>query len=223
MKGKKKETPPVPPGWMTLAEHHAYLKEHGLYEPMLEAQRQREAEIERYQAELRQAETPVIEAVAKVGVEVERVWDLQSLNEPHPEVVQILLDHIQKPYRSEVLEDIGRALAVPGTRALWPTLVKLYKQATDRGAKEGLAVALREHGIKDRQLVDDVIPLIKDPRNGPSRLYLIDVLTRSRQPHAKQVLVELRDDPDLYKEIAVRLKRFEQSAKRRKKTRKKSS
>jgi transposase-like protein len=200
---------------------------------MLEREREWDEEVRKFQAELRQVEMPVIHALAKVGIEINRLWGLLSIEEPYPEAIPILLEYIQNPdllredglppvkpgmtpRRSQVLETIGRALAVPETRPLWPTLVKLYKDAREPGAKKGLAHALREHGVKDRQLVDEVIQLIKDPRNGESRLALVDVLTQSRQPHAKEVLYELRDDPDLYKEIAVRIKRFERNAKRRK-------
>jgi hypothetical protein len=181
-------------------------------------QQERDEQLKKAQAELRRAEMPVINALAEVGIVVNRLWDLQSFEEPYPEAIPILLEHMRKPYRGEVLERIGRALAVPETRHLWPTLVELYKVATDPHAKDGLALALREHAFKDKQLLDEIIALIKDPSNGPSRVLLVAVLSRSRQPHAKEVLYELRDDPDLYKEIAVRLKQFERNAKRRKKS-----
>lgn len=143
----------------------------------------------------------------------------RSFERPYPEALPILLEHLRKPHRGEVLEDLGRALGVPEARPLWPKLVELYRSATDAGAKTGLADAITILARKDKGLLDEVIALTKDPEHGPSRLFFIDVLARSRDPRAYATMVELKDDPDLFKEIAFRLERSESNARRRAKRR----
>ncbi|PRQ01021.1 hypothetical protein ENSA5_27030 [Enhygromyxa salina] len=185
----------------------------------LRRREEKRREVMEYQAELRKAELPVIEDLKAVGIEVNRLWDLQSLDEPYPEAFPILLDHFQRPHRGEVHEDIGRAFGVREAWPLWPTLVELYEQATDKHAQDGMAVALSTIGKQHKELLDDVLALVKDPSNGPSRVLLIDVLSGSREPRAYEALVEMRDDPDLYKEVEFRLKRKERDAKYRAKRR----
>ncbi|MCA9699643.1 MAG: hypothetical protein KC431_19105, partial [Myxococcales bacterium] len=159
-------------------------------------------------AELERAEQPILKDLRAVGINVERVWGLLSLERPYPEAIPILLEHLQKPYPDRVLEAIGRALGVPEAREHWDFLVERFKVApNDTNAKMGLGDALQLIAGIDKSLLDDIIALVRDPAQGPDRLMLIPVLSKSRDPRAYETLVEMRDDPDLYKEIAYRLKR----------------
>jgi len=51
-----------------------------------------------------------------------------------------------------------------------------------------------------------VIDLVRDPKNGPSRLILLTTLQRSRDPRALATIMDLANDPDLIKEIAFIMK-----------------
>lgn len=57
-------------------------------------------------------------------------------------------------------------------------------------------------------LIGDVIALARDKREGPSRVLLLRALLRSKDPRARAALLDLRDDPDLTKEIEVILRRL---------------
>jgi hypothetical protein len=104
-------------------------------------------------------------------------------------------------YSDKTREFIARALAVREARYLWPVFVKEYlNEPIGSNAKEGLAVALMVT-VTDATM-EEFVALAKDRRNGPSRLYFLRALKRSKNPIAKEALAVLASDPDLEKEIA---------------------
>jgi hypothetical protein len=127
-----------------------------------------------------------------------------------------LLKHLVQPYSDRTREGIARALAVPETavREAWPILVQEFRAApTGRGlvapgdteefmlgAKDGLACALSV-AFTDGTL-EELIALIKDPKNGESRLLLLSGLRKSKNPLAQRTLTELSDDPTFKAEIS---------------------
>lgn len=56
---------------------------------------------------------------------------------------------------------------------------------------------------KDR---NQLIGLISDPKNGPSRIFFVANLSRAKSPQAFETLARLSNDPELRIEIAFRLK-----------------
>jgi hypothetical protein len=101
-----------------------------------------------------------------------------------------------------VREGIARALAVREAKVGWRVLLNEYGNETEKGPKDGLAVAIA--AAADAESLGDVIALARDRRHGPSRRLLLRALTRLR---AGDVLKELATDPDLEKEIKIILGR----------------
>lgn len=166
-------------------------------------------------AEFRRAATPLINELKAAGFEVESPWDLVNTSEPYPEALPILLKHLQRPYPDAVREGIARALAVKPARFGWDVFKHLYKAEPEGRAKDGLAVAI---GVTaDDDMIDQVIALARDRRNGPSRLLLLRALEKSKDPRARAALMELGTDPDLQKEIPVILRRLARRRSRRNK------
>ena len=106
-------------------------------------------------------------------------------------------------------------MAVPDANFAWPTFVELYHREGSDRFKEGLAVALA--GSAHPKDMENLLSLIRDPRNGESRLLLLLALERSKDPWAENVLRGLQGegDPQLAQELGLILKRFEQKRKRR--------
>ena len=194
---------------MTLEEHHVLLKKEGRYEAMIAAQQQRRSEIEKFGAEMRRAEAPLVEALNQVGQKVSSVHDLvRPESRPNAKAVRVLLEHLRHPYPDNILEGIGRALAVPGARVGWAVLLDEFRRNPDRSgqhAKAGLACALA--GAADDEHLDDIIGLLKDPRHGYHRLFLLDALAGSKDPRVGRALLELRTDPELAKAVERLLRR----------------
>lgn len=198
-----------PPGRMTAAEHEAWLKETGQYDVIVERQRQQEEERQERAAEWRRAEAPLVQALRAAGVVVESAWDLVNTAAPYPNVLPILLEHLQRPYPAAVREGIARALAVREARFGWDVLTQLYRNERDVRAKDGLAVAIA--AAADDDVIGDVIALARDKSQGPSRVLLLGALARSPDPQARAALTHLGTDADLTKEIQVILRRLKRA------------
>ncbi len=181
---------------MTAAELMARLNA----DPRFVAERAaRDAEFQRLEAALEQAETPLVEELRFAGFAVNSVWDLVNTAAPYVGALPILFAHLQRPYPVPIREGIARALAVPEARSGWELLTRLFREERDRRAKDGLAVAIAE--AADDTVVEDVIHLARDTGHGTSRVLLLSALARSRDPRAKVALSELATDPDLNREI----------------------
>jgi hypothetical protein len=156
-------------------------------------------------AEYARAEAPLVAELRAAGVPVDSVWDLRSASGPYPEAVPILLAHLPKPYPTEVRDGIARALGVPDASYAWSTLKRLYRDEQDERVKDGLAVALV--GAANHARLGDVVALVRDPRQGPSRILLLGALENSSDPRARAALMDLGTDPDLTLEIQDIFKR----------------
>ncbi len=182
----------------------------------------RNQQIEERSKRLRIEEGPLLADLRAIGFDpgVKSVWDLVNTTEPYPEAIPVLLRHLTRPYSDRIKAGIARALAVPDAVHAWPILVAEYKKAEEgqenglrRWYKEGLGVALA--AIATDAVLGEVISLIKDTSNGSSRIFFLRPLCKSKNPLARQTIEELKDDPDLKKEITF-LKKTEAMALRKK-------
>lgn len=194
-------------GYMTLAEHDAQMKADGTYDAMIERKRVQEEERQKREADWRRAETPLVEELRAAGYAVESAWDLVNTTASYPTALPILLAHLPRPYPGPVREGIARALAVPEAKLGWEVLLRLYREEYETRPKDGLAVAIAAASADE--VIGDVIALVRDTRQGPSRLLLLNALARSTDPRALATLMEMGADPDLEKEIPVILRRLE--------------
>ena len=92
---------------------------------------------------------------------------------PIPSALPILLEHLQRPYPAAVREGIARALAVRKASFAWGVLTHLYRSEQEVRVKDGLAVAIC--AVANAEVIDDLIALARDTRQGPSRLLLFRV------------------------------------------------
>lgn len=157
-----------------------------------------DAELAERSRRLREAERPLLADLSALGLDVESVWALRSL-QPYPDgTVDVLLQHLVTPFPDRVREGIARALAVVEARPAWPVLVRAYRNETsaeDSGAREGLAEALMV--TASRATADDLVGMIRDRRLGPSRVLLLRAVTRLRLPGRWELIAECLRDPDL--------------------------
>jgi hypothetical protein len=150
----------------------------------------------------RQAQTPLLQDLQGVGIEVSSVWDLVNTATPYPDALPILVEHLKRPYPDGVREGIARALAVPDAHFGWHELAQLYQsEPDDTRTKDGLAVALA--GSFDESEIEDLVALAQDRRNGSSRILLLRPLARSERPGVREALDELAQDPELAKQVGL--------------------
>jgi len=176
-----------------------------------QANRERNRLIEQRGARLREEEKPLLDELHKAGYPVSALWHLAYEKHKYLDAIPILLKHLMLPYSDPIRDGIARRLAIPEARPAWPILVAEYRKAPigfEDGfrlrAKSGLAVALS--ATVTNETIEELIALAKDPANGSSRLLLLHGLLKSKTLAAKQALEELAFDPELAKELAIRLK-----------------
>ena len=170
---------------------------------------QAEEERQKREAEYRRAEAPLVAELRAAGVMVASAWDLVNTAVPYPDALPILLEHLEKPYPAAVREGIARALAVREAHFGWAVLMRLYRNETDVRVKDGMAVAIA--GATSADTIKEVVALVRDTRQGPSRVLLLRALERSSDEGVRAALVELSTDPDLKKEIRAILRRHKQA------------
>jgi hypothetical protein len=93
-------------------------------------------------------------------------------------------------------------MATPSARRVWKPLVEAYVHTAATAhprVKEALAAAIA--GAADESVLNDIVALAKDSRNGSSRVLLLRALRLSRSSIAKQGLEDLSYDPQLATEI----------------------
>lgn len=165
------------------------------------AQAAREVKRLEVEAESRRVQRPLLEELHAAGYAVDNVWDLVNTTADYADAVPILIHHLGRPYPDKEREGIARALAIRQSKSVWEQLLRLYRaEAGPTQAKDGLAVAIT--AAADAEVIADVIDLIRDPTQGPSRIFFLRALKRSRDPAADQTISDLASDPDLHKEIA---------------------
>ncbi len=197
---------------VTAAEFKAELERDPIW---VEQRRQREEAFKRLEEEYARAEAPLVRELRAAGLTVGSAWDLVNTTSAYRQALPILLDHLHREYPDAIREGIARALAVPEAKFAWPVLVKLYREEQGPRTKDGLAVAICN--IADDTVIGELIALVRDNRNGESKVLLLRALERSRDPRAHKALMELGTNADLKNETQIILKRILRRRKRAKK------
>ena len=163
-------------------------------DPLFVARRARaEEEHQKLESELRRAEAPLLEALSRAGIEVATVWDLVNTAPSYTAVLPLLLEHLQRTYPAPVRDGIARALAVPQARFALGLLTALYRKEREARPKDGLAAAIG--AIAEDDDINDLLTLLREPENGPSRLLLLSALERSRSPRASPRTARIASPP----------------------------
>jgi len=168
---------------------------------------ERDRKIREAEAAGREEERDLAADLARVGIYTESAWDLVNSLEPYTAAVPVLADHLQRSYSPGTKEGIARALAIREAKSEWDLLTRLYREEEIPRVKRGLAVAIA--AAAHEEVIEDVMVLARDRQYGPTRVLLLDALERSKDPRAHETLRELKDDPDLEKEIRVILRRLD--------------
>ncbi|AGI08313.1 hypothetical protein QT562_09260 [Xanthomonas citri pv. citri] len=202
-------------GWMTLDEHHAQLKAEGKWDDYLAMRAAKEEARQKAVEKYAEQCAPVVAALRQAGVDVNSIGELGKDGKSYPEAVPVLLEHLGYSYSDDVREGILRELATPHARKYWDQLVEIFEKNTLSLAPEiRYVAALALSGAADDTVLDDVIRLLGDKSLGLDRAPLLIALIRSKSPKAKMKLLELRDDPDLGKQIKIfrRLERHQKAS-----------
>jgi hypothetical protein len=162
-------------------------------------QRAQDAVIARKVAERLREEAPIVRDLAAAGIDVKSVWDLVNTRKTPSAALPVLVEHLQRPYSNGVKEGIARALGVRESRFAWHRLVELFTAEPESRYREALAIAVAESA--DNAVLDELIALARDTRNGEYRVHLLSALKRSKDPRAFEAILSLAKDPAFEYEV----------------------
>ena len=196
-------------GYLTLEEHHAQLKAEGKWDEYVALKEQTENDRKKLWEERKKAEVALVSAIRAAGVDVQSVADLVGRKASYSEAIPVLLEHLKQDYPDWVKEYSLRALGIPEARKHWLTLVDfLEKNSLNLPQDIRYVAAIALDGAADESVADDVIRMAADRSLGVSRVPLIFTLQRLKSPRARMLLLELRKDPDIGREVK-KLRRLE--------------
>ena len=174
-----------------------------------EYQRKKEvfdAEVTERRAVLGAAERPSVQDLGEAGVEVESVWDLVNTEQPYPDALPVLMEHLERGrYPERVMESLGRALAVKPSVQYWDRLKALYLAARHPGEEDGTAVALAACATELQ--LDDLISFLSIEESGESRIYFLRSILKVGRTRGREIVEALRTDPVMGKEATALLSR----------------
>lgn len=161
---------------------------------------------------------PVLEDLRKVGFDLYSLWDLVNTSEVYEKALPVLLMHLRHSYMEKNREAIYRALTVPYGRGLVAShLMDAFEWEDDEWQRWVIGNALSVTATKAD--ADRVAGLLREPKYGDGRDMLVRTLRRVAKPeHAREVLSELVDDPDIGEEaqrVLVQVNRRIEKAKAR--------
>jgi hypothetical protein len=181
---------------LTAKEHGDLLDKDPKYQAMMAEKRRQWAE---QAAMLQKDEEPLVAALTAAGWpenvrqcgETRSVWDLVNTAEPYPHLLNLLADHVQRPYHKRTREGIARALAVREARgtAIPRVLMNVLKQETDPNHGPNSFRWALIHTlvlIGDASLADEVHQLLDNPRYESVRIDLLRLAKKLQQPSRRR-------------------------------------
>lgn len=177
----------------------------------------REEERRRSVERIRIEALPLLRELRDAGIDIESVGELVGRATPYPSAIPILLRHLQLSYSDAVRATIARCLAVPEPEVIasWKMIESLYLEAKtakgivapgdtrkfDLSFKDALACTLAVIATDENR--EALLRLLRNKRNGPSRILVLRGLTRVLEgQNLVAIYDELSNDSELSVEIA---------------------
>lgn len=145
----------------------------------------------------------VLKILAQAGLSVKDVLSIKSALKGNETIIHVLIDLMGRNYSGRTKELLARSLGSRDCRSsAWPAMISLYGKTTnsETNFKDGIAAAISEMALPSD--IGEIASLISDEKNGPSRLFFVSNLSRSRSPEARDALERLATDTHLKLEIA---------------------
>lgn len=153
-------------------------------------------------ARLGVAEEPLVQALNAIGLDITSSWDLVNTRERYDAALPVLAEHLERDYPPEIQEGIARAMAVPESMPWREDFIRLIRtrppmpEGKRDGFRDGLAVAIGN--TTGPHNVWETIELLRDPSLGESRILMLSVLGKVKEPEVREALLELREsNPEL--------------------------
>lgn len=136
----------------------------------------------------------------EAGYDIDTIRDLHKLADVRG-ALGIVMEHLARPYTRSVRAALAAALIRSDAKTAAYRILSLFRVECDPVVKDRLANAVL--AFADDSLLEEIIPLVRNPSVGSSRHILFYALSLSKDPRALSALKELRDDPE-FKNVSAR-------------------
>ena len=173
-----------------------------------------EANRRQYQREA----TPVLSELAELGYHVQSMKQLRLLGTTYTDAVPVLAKWMRRIEDRYVKDDIVRSLAVPWATAAAPARLAEFREGDPSqdppDTSPRWVVGLALSAIADPSLADELIELAADRRWGEARGMIIQELSKTGDPRAVDVLLNLLDDATVSTDAIIGLGKIGDAAAR---------
>ncbi len=193
----------IPNKKITAAELQAQLQQDKEYQKWLKEKEEVRTALEAAYAD---EEKPLIDDLAKVGVNVMSSWDLVNTKSSYKTAIPILVEHLSKSYHIKNKEGVIRALAVKeATGVACRSILDEYHKAPKDNFHYRWAFGNTMAVIITPEFIDDVIAIVRDESNGDSRQMFVAALGKIKSPTAMEVLGQLiKDESEVISKEAIK-------------------
>lgn len=149
------------------------------------------------------------------GVPVSDLWELVNSKGAQRQAVPVLLDWLRRlddrvedpAERAKTREGLVRALSVPAARPMAaPALIREFRNTEDpSGLGLGWVIGNALSVVADDSVFDDIESLLRDRSYGKARQMIVFALSRSTDPRAVALLVDLLADDDVVAHAVITL------------------
>lgn len=153
-------------------------------------------------ARLGVAEEPLVQALNAIGLDITSSWDLVNTRERYDAALPVLAEHLERDYPPEILEGIARSMAVLQALPWRENFLRLIHnrpfipEGKRDGVRDGLALAIANTTTLDN--VWETIELLRDPSLRESRILILTVFGKIKDPEVRDALLALRESaPEL--------------------------
>ena len=146
---------------------------------------------------MKSEEAEIKHALAKVGLEVDSIYDLVNTKKPYPEAIPVLLELLRRPFsNARIKEGIIRALTVKEAKGkAAPALLGQFTKTSDPLLRWAIGNAISVVAI--RSDLGEITKLVENSDFGDSRQMLVITLGKMGTNDCEDVLLRLLKNGEL--------------------------
>jgi hypothetical protein len=147
------------------------------------------------------AAEPILAELANAGVRLRSIASSPASELEYAAALPIYFRHLEGNHPEAVLATIATVVAAKQSLPYREKLIELFKRPPLEYSLYKYALASAIARTSNPKNLFETIELARDPSFGINRLALLSAIKRSRKPEIQKVIAELRNDPDLTREI----------------------
>lgn len=133
----------------------------------------------------------VREALSKVGIQINNIYDLVNTTQPYSNAIPVLINLLKQGLSDDrVKEGVIRALAVKEAKGkAGKVLIEEYHKTSKEKSLLRWAIGNTMEMVIDNSDIQEVVDIVKNKENGMSRQMFVIALGKVKSEQAEQALI----------------------------------